>query len=635
MPAPSRLPCPLRPEQLRQWLKIVQGGGLLRRRLSPWGRIHIDRHLPFLCVYRRPPQGNDTGTERLLLGEAAYLLAPGLPSCHDRLSRLVREIAAIQHQCCGGFILLEIWADAWSPAEEEEGGAAFRILAPRNGAPLATLEVLEQSLLEVRLRNRPAEVAVEYGRKCAPPGMKPLLTGAQQKTLDCTLLGIAVRPIYRDPEDGHLYPFALRTLHRGLSRALKQGIYEYLRQRCCRPFAHYLELGRRAMTRAVWESDRRLAAIGDRFDLLLHVTPVNSRSAWEAFRRNRCSRIPEFHYRPRNIDPALLKRELYRIPLEHVEDPTLARLFEEKRRELDGKLDLLADRGRREFLYASSRVFGVPDADLVAAAREILRRVPAQVREPGGQRALDARAFARAARRELAHYRHQMPELAACVEVRDDVAGLIASGGHLLVASDARVGKSRVDATLQHEVGTHLVTYYNGLAQPLRLLHVGLAGYDETQEGLAVLAEYLAGGLNGARLRVLAGRVLAVQHLVQGADFIETYRMLADEEGFAGFQAFTIAMRVHRGGGLTKDQVYLRGLLGLLDYLGSGGALETLLLGKFALHQVPWIEELRWRRVLREPVLRPRYLDAAACRACLCRLREGLDLATLVEEVTR
>ena len=46
-------------------------------------------------------------------------------------------------------------------------------------------------------------------------------------------------------------------------------------------------------------------------------------------------------------------------------------------------------------------------------------------------------------------------------------------------------------ALLHHEVGTHLVTHVNGTHQPIKVLGVGLAGYDETQEGLAVLAEYL------------------------------------------------------------------------------------------------------------------------------------------------
>ena len=625
--------CAIPPALREEMLKVVASGGQLRRRLPQWGRIHIDRHLPFLCVYRRPPRDEDPGTERLLYGEAAYLLATGEVSCHEDLSTLVARIAELQREHCGSFVLLEVWAEEGPTAAADERGAAFRLVAPRRGAPLGALEIMEQALLRVRLRGQPATVEVEYGRKCAPPGMRPLLTVARQRTLGCVLLGLAVRPVYRDPASGTLYPFALRTIHRGVSRALKQGVYEYLRQQGRPRPAHYLELGRRAMTRAVWESDRRLAAIGDQFDLLLHVTPVNSRSAWYEFKRRRYQRPPEFHYRPRNVDPAQLKRELYRIPLEHIEDPTLNRMFEEKRQELDRKLNLLADRGRPEFLYGSMQVFGVPDERLLAVARHILSRVPPHTHDDRQSRGLDAETFARAARRELAHYRHKLPGLAARVEVREDVAGLIVSGGHLLVGRDAVVGAKRVEASIQHEVGTHLVTYYNGLAQPLRQLHVGLAGYDETQEGLAVLAEYLVGGLSRPRLRTLAGRVLAVDCLARGADFVTTFRCLEREHGFGDHQAYTIAMRVYRGGGLTKDVVYLRGFVALLDYLGRGGDLETLLLGKFALRQVPWIEELRWRRVLKTPRLQPRYLERPACRERLQRLRDGFTLKDLVEEI--
>ncbi|HHH35979.1 MAG TPA: DUF1704 domain-containing protein [Gammaproteobacteria bacterium] len=629
--------CPLDQQLLESLVATIRSGRRLRRSLPGWGRIHIDRHLPYLCVYRRPPRRRDPGTARLLFGEPAYLLAPGESTCHDALRSLVADIAATQREHCGAFVLVEVWAEDMDAAAPVEAGAgappAFRLLAPRREAPVTTLEVLEQALLRIHMRGRPATVAVDYGGRCAPPGMRPLLTAAQQRALGCTLLGVAVAPVYRAP-DGSLYPFALRLVHRGLSRALKQGVHEYLRPLGTRRPLHYLALGRRAMTRAVWEADRRLAEIGDRFDLLLHVTPVNSASAWRAFQRSRYRQPPEFHYRPRSVDPALLKRELYRIPLERVEDPTLSRMFENKRQELDRKLGLLGDRGRREFLYGSMQVFGVPDAGLLDAARHILARVPPHTRDDRRRLSLDADAFARAARRELSRYRRRLPDLPARVEVRDDVTGLVVSRGHLLVGRDARVAQRRMAASIHHEVGTHLVTYYNGLAQPLRLLHVGLAGYDETQEGLAVLAEYLVGGLSRPRLRTLAGRVLAVDALAAGADFIETFRLLHDVHGFGAQTAYTIAMRVHRGGGLTKDQVYLRGFRDLLAHLGSGGSFETLLLGKFSLRQVPWIEELRWREVLQGPALQPTYLAETEAQRRLETVRAGLTLERLVEEIT-
>ncbi len=87
-------------------------------------------------------------------------------------------------------------------------------------------------------------------------------------------------------------------------------------------------------------------------------------------------------------------------------------------------------------------------------------------------------------------------------------AGLMVSGDQLLIGGRTRIPRRRVEALLQHEIGTHLITRYNGHHQPFRQLEVGLAGYDGFQEGLAVLAEYLVGGLSRFRMRVLAARVV-------------------------------------------------------------------------------------------------------------------------------
>ena len=73
-------------------------------------------------------------------------------------------------------------------------------------------------------------------------------------------------------------------------------------------------------------------------------------------------------------------------------------------------------------------------------------------------------------------------------------------------------------ALMQHEIGTHVLTYYNGKQQPLKLLSIGLTDYDTLQEGLAVLSEYFVGGLTGNRMRTLAGRVVAASARMHGAE---------------------------------------------------------------------------------------------------------------------
>jgi hypothetical protein len=152
-----------------------------------------------------------------------------------------------------------------------------------------------------------------------------------------------------------------------------------------------------------------------------------------------------------------------------------------------------------------------------------------------------------------------------------------------------------------------------------------------------VLAEYLVGGLSRSRVRLLAARVLAADQVADGGTFVDTFRLLHRGHGFSTQTAFQIAMRVHRGGGFMKDQVYLKGLARLLRYLADDGALTPLYVGKVGLDHVKDIEELLWRRVLQPPALEPRYLETSGSQEKLKALREGasvLDLVPKEEEWT-
>ena len=204
------------------------------------------------------------------------------------------------------------------------------------------------------------------------------------------------------------------------------------------------------------------------------------------------------------------------------------------------------------------------------------------------------------------------------------------SKGHLIVASDSKMREHRADALMQHEIGTHLVTYYNGRAQRLAQLKSGLAGYEELQEGLAVLAEYLVSGMTPTRVRILAARVLGAKALVDGASFVDTFRLLC-RYGFPPRGAFQITLRIYRGGGFIKDCVYLRGLAQLLEYLGHGGSFERLFVGKIALEHLEVIGELEGRGVIRPPKLLPRYLERDECQRRLAGLKRGKKIVDLLD----
>ncbi len=89
-------------------------------------------------------------------------------------------------------------------------------------------------------------------------------------------------------------------------------------------------------------------------------------------------------------------------------------------------------------------------------------------------------------------------------------------------------------------------------------------------------------------------------------------------------------MRLYRGGGLTKDAVYLRGLMQILRYLREGGELEPLFVGKVASAHLPLIAELSMREIIKRPALRPRYLETPSARKKIERLRAGIKVLELV-----
>jgi uncharacterized protein (TIGR02421 family) len=424
----------------------------------------------------------------------------------------------------------------------------------------------------------------------------------------------------------------LRSLRKGIGKALKQAFFTFAKTRTNAKPEHYYSLGRRAMVRAVKAADRGLAEVSDAFSFLLQVTPVNAEAAWSEFRRSRFQHAPKFYYRPLSVEPGVLKRKLFDIAIEKIEDPTLADLFRQRQDELDRKITMLSDIGTVRFILGSQQVYGAIDPSLVQLAEKLLSTVASRSRDESKGGELSATEFAKLAEKEIRHYRQLLPQFTAEVVVRDDMfSGLMCSGGDLLIGHQATISARRAEALLQHEVGTHLLTYYNGLVEPFQLLHSGFAGYDSLQEGLAVLTEYLVGGLSRPRLRLLAARVIAAVSLLQGASFVETFRRLDREYDFSQRVAYTITMRIYRGGGLTKDAVYLRGLVEVLMYLAKGGQLEPLFVGKIASDHIGLIRELLHRKVIQPPALRPRYLQLPGVSERLEKLSHGMTVLDLVK----
>jgi uncharacterized protein (TIGR02421 family) len=374
--------------------------------------------------------------------------------------------------------------------------------------------------------------------------------------------------------------------------------------------------------------DARLAEIERVVDPLLNLTPLNAAEAWADFERSDFGVAPTLRLRPLDFDPDLVRRELYDLEIEDVTDPALHTLLRAKRDEVAREVTALEDRDTSRFVYGSLQLHGGITPALAAAAEELLDTIPAQGPSVGS---VTAGAFAEAARAELERYRAAYPDFPVHLDVRDDISELMVSFGRVLVPEAAGFRADRVEPLLHHEIGTHVVTYANGSRQPLSLLTTGLPGYDETQEGLAVLAEYLTGGLDPRRLRVLAARVVAVGQVLDGAGFLEIFESLRTDRELPARTAWSIAIRAVVGGGSVKDAIYLRGITRILQALAEGLSLDVLLVGKLALDHVPLVQDLLDRGVLNPPWVRPRWLDVPGAQERLEKLRAGASVLELYE----
>ncbi len=168
-----------------------------------------------------------------------------------------------------------------------------------------------------------------------------------------------------------------------------------------------------------------------------------------------------------------------------------------------------------------------------------------------------------------------------------------------------------------HEGHVHVATALNGRAQPV----MPFIGYPSprttaTQEGLAVLTEFLTHSTSIVRMRRLADRTQAIKMAEDGADFCQLYQFFLSR-GHDEPAAYDSARRVCRGGlvtggaPFTKDVCYLDGLLRVTNFLRESlvkGHLDYVPLffaGKIEVEDVPLFGRLLREGVVRAPIYLP------------------------------
>ncbi len=329
---------------------------------------------------------------------------------------------------------------------------------------------------------------------------------------------------------------------------------------------------------SLFDIDSNLDRLVKNIELLSYLNPLNTEKAKQQFITSKYTENPIFRYPKLKFDPYKLHRLLFSQRLERIADESVRKLYQDIIYYYANMVQCIETVGKgKKFHYNSLRVYGSPTEKDVENARFILHFED----EPATAdlEKVHSPEAAVAYFREFSE-RYDFPlNIKYSTHIAADAMVSNATES-LLIKRNAKFSTNQLITLANHEIGVHLVTTYNGKAQPLKIFSNGFPKNVETQEGLAVFSEYMSGALTLKRLKELAYRVLASDSLIKGYTFSDTFDLIHNQYKLNRNDAFTITLRAHRGGGFTKDRLYLSGLCKIFKRYQRGETMDVLLSGK-------------------------------------------------------
>jgi len=335
----------------------------------------------------------------------------------------------------------------------------------------------------------------------------------------------------------------------------------------------------------LFEIDHKIDELVKKIEMLNYVNPNNIETEKAKFFNSKYLTDPKFTYPKRDFDKFSLHKEFFALKIDDIEDERLRDFYEDIIYFYSGLIQCIETIGKgKRFYYNSLRSFGTPTENDVENAKFILHFDSEDENDSLFQpkySASESHQFFREYSKnyDFSYEIKNSSAMGAIAMVSNTSQALVLNENHTF-------SQNEINILTNHEIGVHMVTTMNGMLHPLKIFSHGFPNNEETQEGLAVFSEYMSGNLTIKRLKELAYRVLAVDSLAKGYDFSRTFRLLHNGYDLDREQAFYITVRAHRGGGFTKDYLYLTGLKKIYNYHLEGKDLSLLLTGKVSLEFV-------------------------------------------------
>lgn len=413
------------------------------------------------------------------------------------------------------------------------------------------------------------------------------------------VLATEIKKVYCDELTGDVYPRIVKLLQQQLKLAILNNANAFSRKLEKWHHISSLKLLGKNVDNTLLKVDRNLHNLLKNFELLATVNPINTFPERNRFFKSKCTHLPEFKYNPIKINAYSLKQDLLSLPVNDIQDISIRSLYESVVNSYFDKIDLIRTLNSPKFLYNSLRYFGRPSKTDIQNATFLLHLpdIPGEAkREP----VYDVQKAMQVFKDALNDYG---------IKAKIELSNMVIS--HVMVLNTKRIiyfqpratfKRKELQALIEHEIGTHMVTTTNSNRQKLKVFNAGLPVNTLTQEGLAILAEYLSGNITLRRLKKLALRVIVVDMMCNGADFIECFNTLRNDYDVEPNDAFNITTRIFRGGGFTKDFLYLSGFVKILRFWEEQHDLTPLLVGKTSLQYYNTIVEMIAREMVLPPV---------------------------------
>ena len=412
------------------------------------------------------------------------------------------------------------------------------------------------------------------------------------------VLATEISKIYCDEKTGEIYPQVIKNIQARFKKAILNNANLYVNDLTNWKYNDKNMLLDNSITKTIQKIDNHLYRLLRNFEMLTYINPINVNSEKARFFKSKFTVNPNFKYKPIKINPYELTKSLHSIDTTQIEDITIRHLYESVITGRIDKINLLSSIGTDKFLYNSLRYFGRPNKVDIRNAEYIL--LLPEIKEEN----IRAQRFGVDKAKEI--FEEAFDKYGFKGKIKVDKKSLstvmvVNSTKTVVLKDGATFSKNELQYLAEHEIGVHMVTTMNATNNKLKIFSVGLPINTRTGEGMAVLSEYLSGNFTMNRLRELALRVVAVDLMCNGSDFKECFNSLVQDYKIEHNRAYNLVTRVYRGGGFTKDYLYLNGFSQLFKFWKDGNDLTPLLVGKTSIGFYNTIVEMIDRNLIEKP----------------------------------